>query len=68
MVPGSEELQRTVWSVGRQLAEIGPGRVRAEGDFERVSLPNHDGDVLRDVLAREQVRIVVEVSLAYDIL
>jgi predicted O-methyltransferase YrrM len=51
--------------VRRRLAETGPGRVRAEGDFERVSLPNPDWDVLRDLLVREQARIVVEIGLAY---
>jgi predicted O-methyltransferase YrrM len=65
VVPGGEDLQRTVWSVRRKLADIGPGRVRAEGDFERVSLPNRDCDVLRDLLVREQARIVVEIGLAY---
>jgi predicted O-methyltransferase YrrM len=65
VVPSDEELQRTVWSERRRLAETGPVRVRAEGDFERVSLPNHDCDVLRDLLVREQARIVVEIGLAY---
>jgi predicted O-methyltransferase YrrM len=52
--------------VRRRLAEIGPARVRAEGDFERVSLPDHDCDVLRDLLVGEQARIVVEIGLAYS--
>jgi predicted O-methyltransferase YrrM len=51
--------------VRRRLAESGPGRVGAEGDFERVSLPNHDCDLLRDLLVRERARIVVEIGLAY---
>jgi hypothetical protein len=51
------ELLRTVRSARRRLAEVGPTHSRSEGDFERVALPDHDADVLRDVL--------VEIGLAY---
>jgi hypothetical protein len=64
VVPGGEELRRTVSSVRRRLAEIGPDRVRTEGDFERVALPNPDCDVLRDLLVRQGAQIVVEIGLA----
>jgi predicted O-methyltransferase YrrM len=39
--------------------------VRAEGDFERVSIPDGDADVLRDLLLAENARTVVEIGLAY---
>ena len=47
------------------LAESGPSKVRADGDFERVALPNDDGDALRDLLLAEGAQIVIEVGLAY---
>jgi hypothetical protein len=37
---GNHELLNTVRSARRRLAEVGPGRARAEGDFERVALPH----------------------------
>jgi len=49
----------------RQLAGAGPQRARAEGDFERVSLPNDDCDVLRDLVLEEDAPVVVEIGLAY---
>lgn len=49
----------------RRLAELGPEHTRADGDFERVSLPNEDCDALRDLLIAEQVRVVIEIGLAY---
>jgi len=48
-----------------KLAADGPPRVRSAGDFERVSIPKSDGDVLRDVLIAEKPRTVVEIGLAY---
>jgi predicted O-methyltransferase YrrM len=51
--------------VRRRLAETGPDQVRAEGDFGRVSLPDSDGDVLRDILITERARVVIEIGLAY---
>jgi predicted O-methyltransferase YrrM len=49
----------------RRLAADGPPRVRAGGDFERVSLPASDCDVLRDVLLAEKPGTVIEIGLAY---
>ncbi len=60
-----QELLATVRHARRRLAEVGPGRVRAEGDFEQVSLPNDDCDVLRDLLVAEHARVVIEIGLAY---
>ena len=62
---GNAELLRAVRSARRNLAEIGPPRVRSEGDFERVALPSADCDVLRDLLIAEEARVVVEIGLAY---
>src|SRR5437660_1058890 len=41
-VPSDRELLTTVRYARRKLAEVGPEHVRADGDFERVSLPNED--------------------------
>jgi predicted O-methyltransferase YrrM len=49
----------------RRLAADGPPRVRADGDFERVSIPVSDGDVLRDLLLVEKPGTVIEIGLAY---
>lgn len=49
----------------RRLAELGPEHTRADGDFERVSLPNEDCDALRDLFIAEQARVVIEIGLAY---
>jgi predicted O-methyltransferase YrrM len=49
----------------RSLAEVGPPYSRREGDFARVSLPDGDGDVLRDLLIDAGASIVIEVGLAY---
>lgn len=49
----------------RRLAEVGPAFVRSVGDFERVSLPNDDCDVLRDLLIEDRARTVLEIGLAY---
>lgn len=64
-MPVDRELLVAVQSVRRRLADVGPEEVRAEGDFERVSLPNGDCDALRDLLMDERVRGVVEIGLAY---
>jgi predicted O-methyltransferase YrrM len=53
-------------AVRRRLAQDGPGWTRdQERDFERVALPDHDCDLLRDLLISAGVRTVVEVGLAY---
>jgi predicted O-methyltransferase YrrM len=49
----------------RKLAADGPACVRSTGDFERVSIPNSDGDALRDLLIAEKVNTVIEIGLAY---
>jgi predicted O-methyltransferase YrrM len=49
----------------RKLASDGPASVRSAGDFERVSLPNSDGDVLRDLLIAERANTAIEIGLAY---
>lgn len=55
----------SVRSIRRKLAEDGPMNARADGDFERVSLPGGDADVLRDLLIAEDARVVIEIGLAY---
>jgi predicted O-methyltransferase YrrM len=63
---GSEQdLVRTIQKARRRLAADGPPRVRSSGDFERVSLPVADGDVLRDLLMAENPGTVIEIGLAY---
>ncbi|HEY2813714.1 MAG TPA: class I SAM-dependent methyltransferase [Acidimicrobiales bacterium] len=52
-------------SARRRLADAGPGFTRTEGDFERVSIPQQDGDALRDLLVAEHARVVIEIGLAY---
>src|SRR5581483_7390249 len=49
-----------------RLAREGPPRTRGpELDFETVTLPERDCDLLRDLLVAEGVQTVVEVGLAY---
>ena len=49
-----------------ELQVAGPNRTRPlEGDFERVSLPATDCDILRDALVADGARVVIEVGLAY---
>lgn len=63
---GSEqELVARIRDARRRLAADGPPRVRAEGDFDKVSLPASDGDVLRDLLLAENASTVIEIGLAY---
>lgn len=64
-VPGDHELLSAIRSARRRLVEVGPARVRAQGDFETVALPDEDCDVLRDLLVAEHARVVVEIGLAY---
>lgn len=54
-----------VRNVRRVLQAAGPSEVRTEGDFERVSIPHADGDVLRNLLVAEQATTVIEIGLAY---
>jgi len=59
------DLAEKVRAARRKLAGDGPARVRTPGDFERVSIPSSDGDVLRDLLIAEQPTTVIEIGLAY---
>jgi predicted O-methyltransferase YrrM len=55
-----------VRQVRRRLSREGPVWTRGpELDFETVTLPEHDCDLLRDLLIAEHVETVVEVGLAY---
>lgn len=55
-----------VREVRRRLAEEGPPRTRdREADFETVTVPGRDCDLLRDLLILEGARTVAEVGLAY---
>ena len=65
MVPADEELRKAVQKARRNLGGSGPLRLRAEGDFERISVPDEDCDILKDMLVAEHARVVVEVGLAY---
>jgi predicted O-methyltransferase YrrM len=50
----------------RQLARDGPRWTRDhEGDFQRVTLPERDCDLLRDLMVAEKAETVVEIGLAY---
>jgi predicted O-methyltransferase YrrM len=64
-VPSDPAARETVQRVRRGLAGVGSEHERSEGDFERVSLPDQDCDVLRDVLMAEKARVVIEIGLAY---
>jgi predicted O-methyltransferase YrrM len=55
-----------VREVRRQLSREGPPWTRGpELDFETVTLPERDCDLLRDLLITERAETVVEVGLAY---
>ena len=64
-MPPDRALLATVKDARRRLAATGPPRVRADGDFERVALPNEDCDVLRDLLVEARAHVVIEIGLAY---
>lgn len=62
----NNDLLRSVQAARAQLVKDGPVRTRPfEGDFDRVTVPARDCDVLRDTLIRENARVVVEIGLAY---
>jgi predicted O-methyltransferase YrrM len=56
---------REVREVRERVRRDGPGWEREDGDFARVTLPERDCDLLRDLLVAEGVETVVEVGLAY---
>jgi predicted O-methyltransferase YrrM len=58
------ELAR-VQQVRDRLSREGPPRSRGDGDFETVTLPRRECDLVRDLFVDEGVRSVVEVGLAY---
>lgn len=60
-----QDLLTRIREARRRLAAGGPPRVRSGGDFERVSVPVSDCDVLRDLLLAEQPGTVIEIGLAY---
>jgi predicted O-methyltransferase YrrM len=64
-VDTEQDLLSRIQEARRRLASGGPPRVRSAGDFERVSLPRSDGDVLRDLLLAEMPGTVIEIGLAY---
>jgi predicted O-methyltransferase YrrM len=49
----------------RRLAEVGQEHIRADADFERVSLPDLDCDALRDLIVAENAQVVIEIGLGY---
>jgi len=62
----TEERMTRLREVRRRLALEGPSRTRTrERDFETVTLPERDCDLLRDLLIVEGAETVVEVGLAY---
>jgi predicted O-methyltransferase YrrM len=62
----TEERITRVREVRRRLAREGPSPTRdRERDFETVTLPGRDCDLLRDLLIAEGAETVVEVGLAY---
>jgi predicted O-methyltransferase YrrM len=60
-----QDLVGRIREARRRLAADGPPRVRADGDFERVSVPASDSDTLRDILLAENPNTVIEIGLAY---
>jgi predicted O-methyltransferase YrrM len=62
----TEERMARVREVRHRLAREGPAWTRhRERDFETVTLPERDCDLLRDLLIAEGTETVVEVGLAY---
>ena len=66
-LPGVMNERRTrVMDVRSRLVRDGPAWTRGpKRDFENVTLPERDCDIVRDLLIAEQVQTVVEVGLAY---
>lgn len=62
----TEEGRTRVREVRSRLVREGPARTRQrERDFETVTLPERDCDLLRDLLIAEGAKTVVEIGLAY---
>jgi len=68
-VPGgtkADERSTRVREVRTRLAQEGPGWTRGDQlDFEQVTLPERECDLLRDLLVAEGACTVIEVGLAY---
>jgi predicted O-methyltransferase YrrM len=65
-VMGADERRTRVREIRSRLAREGPARTRGpDRDFETVTLPARDCDLLRDLLIAEEAETVVEVGLAY---
>jgi predicted O-methyltransferase YrrM len=64
-VPSDRPAVKIIQGVRRRLAEDCSEHERSDGDFERISLPEEECNVLRDVLIFESSRVVVEIGLAY---
>jgi predicted O-methyltransferase YrrM len=60
-----EDLIGRIREARSRLTADGPPLVRSDGDFERVSVPAPDSDVLRDLLLAEKPSTVIEIGLAY---
>lgn len=62
----TDERRTRIREVRRRLAREGPPWTRdRERDFETVTVPERDSDLLRDLLISEGAETVVEVGLAY---
>jgi predicted O-methyltransferase YrrM len=62
----AQERRTRIQDIRHRLAQDGPPWTRdQELDFETVTMPAHDCDLLRDLLVSERVETVVEVGLAY---
>jgi predicted O-methyltransferase YrrM len=65
-VSGDGNLLEKVRGVRSKLPELASRqRLPANLDFETISLPEHDSDVLRDLILDENARAVIEIGLAY---
>src|SRR6476659_3427400 len=63
---GTDGRRERVRLVRKRLGRDGPTWTRGpELDFETVTLPERDCDLLRDLLIAEGVQTVVEIGLAY---
>jgi predicted O-methyltransferase YrrM len=61
----SEATVAAIQRARQELARGGPGSCRTPGDFERVTLPTADADILRDLMLVESARVVIEIGLGY---
>lgn len=64
MKPDNDLVQK-IRAARYKLATDGPFRSRSATDFERVSIPRSDANVLRDLVLAEQAHKIIEIGLAY---